>query len=180
MNIKNLIFGIAIFLLTLFVGIYGVNTFYGKGPAYDDYCRNAFNEASCVSVGGTWINNTQIADGKPVSVGGGYCEYDYTACQKDYDNANEKYWRGVFFIALPLGILIIVLGAIIFGLEFVGAGLMFGGLGILIYGVGGFWRFAQDWLKFIFSLIGLVIIIYFAYWFNRKHGKKFSHNHKKK
>jgi membrane protein implicated in regulation of membrane protease activity len=73
----------------------------------------------------------------------------------------------VFFIALPLGIVIIAIGAIVFGLEFVGAGLMFGGVGLIIYGVGGFWRFAQDWLKFTLSAIGLVIVIYLGYRFNK-------------
>ncbi len=37
LNIKNLIFGVAIFILTLFVTIYGINTFY-PSPEYSDFC----------------------------------------------------------------------------------------------------------------------------------------------
>jgi len=168
-SIKNFAFGFAIFLLTMFVGIYGINTFYGKGPSYEDFCPMYLgNETSCVNAGGTWMGSgTEVFEGKPTPVGN-YCNYDYTSCQKRADDASEKYWRIVFFITLPLGILIIAIGALVFGLEFVGAGLMFGGVGIIIYGVGGFWRFAQDWLKFTLSAIGLIIVIYLGYWFNRK------------
>lgn len=172
-SIKNLVFGIAIFLLTLFIGIYGINTFYDKGPEYNDFCPMYLgNETSCVSAGGNWVGGgaSVIDGGKPVPVGS-YCDYDYTACQKKYDAAEEKYRRTTFIIALPLGILIIAIGALVFGLEFVGAGLMFGGVGIILYGVGGFWRFAQDWLKFSLSAVGLVVLIYLAYWM-AKRGKK--------
>ena len=78
---------------------------------------------------------------------------------------------------MPLGILVIVLGAVIFGLEAVGAGLMGGGVGIILYGVGGFWRFADDWLKFSISLLGLIILIWFSYRFN---GKGFKWQKKKR
>ncbi len=168
-SIKNLIFGVAIFLLTLFVGIYGINTFYSKGPDYKDFCPMYLgNQTSCAESGGNWIpGSTDVVSGKPIPVGG-YCDYDYTSCQKKFDSADEKYWKTTFLIALPLGILVIGIGALLFGLEFVGAGLMAGGLGIMIYGVGGFWRFAQDWLKFSLSLIGLIILIWLGYWLNKK------------
>tara|TARA_Y100000296_G_scaffold87409_1_gene133207 strand:+ start:2800 stop:2970 length:171 start_codon:yes stop_codon:yes gene_type:complete len=45
---------------------------------------------------------------------------------------------------------------------------MGGGVGIILYGVGAFWRFADDWLKFILSLVGLIAVIVMAYWFNSK------------
>tara|TARA_Y100000294_G_C8508545_1_gene317738 strand:- start:113 stop:313 length:201 start_codon:yes stop_codon:yes gene_type:complete len=45
---------------------------------------------------------------------------------------------------------------------------MGGGVGIILYGVGAFWRFADDWLKFILSLIGLIAVIILSYWFNSK------------
>ncbi len=170
MKIKNFVIGFAIFLLTLFVGIYGINTFYGKGPDYMDFCPTFIeNESACVGAGGTWApyqTSAEIVNSpKPI---GGYCQYDYTNCQKEFDAADEKYWRDVFFIALPLGIIVIGVGALVFGLESVGAGLMFGGVGIMVYGVGGFWRFAQDWLKFSLSLIGLLILIWLGYRLNKK------------
>jgi len=75
-------------------------------------------------------------------------------------------------ITLPLGIAIIILGTLIFSLESVGAGLMGGGVGLILWGVTGFWEFAEDWLKFLLSLVGLIILIALAYYFNRKLIKK--------
>ncbi|MBU2053109.1 MAG: hypothetical protein V1788_00955 [Nanoarchaeota archaeon] len=37
MKIKNAVLGIAIVVLTIFVTVYGINTFYEK-PVYDDFC----------------------------------------------------------------------------------------------------------------------------------------------
>src|SRR3989344_2564316 len=127
-NIKNIIFGITIFILTIAVAVYGISTLYGESPKYDDY----------------------------------------SPCQKEFEAAEKVYYKKVFLTALPLGIIIIIAGALIFGLEFVGAGIMAGGVGIIIYGVINYWRFTDDWLKFILSLIGLIIVIWFAYYANKK------------
>lgn len=173
-NIKNIIFSLAIFVLTMFVGIYGISTLYGESPQYDDYCpANLYNQSVCEVEGGVWVTNTQlVTDGrgevKPVPVEGGYCQYDYTPCQKDLESAEEKYYKKVFLTALPVGIIIILIGALVLGLESVSAGLMLGGVGMIVYGTGSYWRFTDDWLKFVLSLVGLVILILAAYWFNRK------------
>ena len=179
MNIKAIVLGIAIFIMTLFVGIYGISTLYGEGPSYDAYCPyNLINQSVCLAEGGVWTNNTQlVADPKggiarPVQVDGGYCQYDYTACQQQFDDAQRSYFKKIFITALPLGIVIIFLGAVVFGLEAVGAGLMAGGIAVMIYGTGSYWRFTDDWLKFLLSLVGLVVVIWMSYYFNRKFAKK--------
>ena len=133
-NIKNIIFGITIFILTIAVAVYGISTLYGESPKYDDYCPyNLINQTICEKEGGDWINNTQyIVDNRgetksiavPVPAEGGYCNYDYTPCQKEFEAAEKVYYKKVFLTALPLGIIIIIAGALIFGLEFVGAGIM--------------------------------------------------------
>ncbi|MDD1463706.1 hypothetical protein MEO39_27415, partial [Dolichospermum sp. ST_sed2] len=89
---------------------------------------------------------------------------DYTYCQKQLETAEKPYYKGVFMIAIPLGIIIIALGLLIFHLEAVGLGLMAGGVGIIIYGVGSYWRFTDDVVKFVLSLIGLVAVIVLAYY----------------
>ncbi len=177
-NIKNLVMGIAIFILTIFVGIYGISTLYKEAPQYDDYCpNNLINQSICEQKGGTWASSSQVIQDtggnvKPIPAEGGYCQYDYTLCQKDYDSAQEQYYKKVFYTALPLGIAVIFLGTLIFGLEFVGAGIMAGGIGIIFYGAGEYWRFAEDWLKFALSLVGLVLVIWLGYYFNKKWKKK--------
>jgi len=172
MNLKNIILGIAIIILTISVAVYGVNIFYDK-PEYGDFCAE-FKTAEvidtqerCEEIGGKWNE-----DGIPRRIDGsqnviGFCDRDYT-CRMELEDAQEKYSRNIFLFALPLGIAVIAIGAFVFGLEAVGAGLMGGGVGIILYGVGAFWRFADDWLKFILSLLGLIAVIWLSYWFNSK------------
>ncbi len=178
MTIKNVVFGIAIIILTISVAVYGINTFY-DAPEYEDYCDEyrtteiIDTSEKCESIGGFWDIESPRLDGTK-----GYCDRDYY-CRQDYNIANEQHSKVVFMIAIPLGIIVIVLGALIFGLEAVGAGLMGGGVGIILYGVGEFWEFAEDWLKFLISLIGLIILIWFVYWYNEK-GFKWKKRKKKK
>lgn len=171
MNLKNIILGIAIIILTISVAVYGFNLFYDR-PEYADFCGGfktaeaIDNQERCEKIGGEWNG-----DGIPRKVNSegvtGFCDRDYT-CRIEFEDAQEKYSRDVFLFALPLGIAVIAVGAFVFGLEAVGAGLMGGGVGIILYGVGAFWRFADDWLKFILSFIGLIAVIRLAYWFNSK------------
>jgi hypothetical protein len=170
---RNLILGIAIFILTIFVGVYGINTFYGKAPQYNDYCPviTPQTQAECIKMNGIWIDyNTDIPPEKALVSGNsptGYCDV-YTYCQKQLENAEKPYYKGIFIIAVPLGIIIIALGLLIFHLEAVGLGLMSGGIGLIVYGAGSYWRFADDVVKFVLSLIGLIVLILMAYYFNQR------------
>ena len=173
MSLKNVVIGIAIIILTISVVITGINIFLDK-PEYSDFCDEfktvevIDNSEQCEAIGGKW--NPSIAP-RPVEGTEGYCDRDFT-CRKEGEVAREKYSRTLFLITLPLGIAIIALGALVFGLEAVGAGLMGGGVGVILWGVGSFWRFADDWLKFLLSLVGLVILIWLAYYFNKRLSKK--------
>tara|TARA_Y100000310_G_scaffold330362_1_gene401863 strand:+ start:3563 stop:4102 length:540 start_codon:yes stop_codon:yes gene_type:complete len=171
MSLKNIVLGIAIIILTISVAVYGINIFYDK-PEYKDFCGE-FKTAEvidtkerCEVIGGQWNE-----DGIPRKIEGtdvtGFCDRDYT-CRMELESAQQKYSRNIFLFSLPLGIIVIAMGAFVFGLESVGAGLMGGGVGIILYGVGAFWRFADEWLKFVLSLIGLIAVIYLSYWFNSK------------
>jgi divalent metal cation (Fe/Co/Zn/Cd) transporter len=186
MDFKSVILGIAIFIMTIFVGVYGISTLYGESPQYDEYCpNNLINQSICESENGVWTNNTQMVadvkgDIRPIQVEGGYCNYDFTQCQNELESAEKSYYKKVFLTALPLGIVIIFLGAVVFGLEAVGAGLMAGGVAVMVYGTGSYWRFTDDWLKFLLSLVGLVIVIWMAYYFNREFGKKNSAKKKRR
>jgi len=138
MGLKNIILGIAIIILTISVAVYGINAFYDK-PEYSDFCEEfktaEFIETQerCEEIGGRWNGDgvsrpIRVSEGEIVEVKG-FCDRDYT-CRQELEDAQEKYHKIVFFIALPLGIAFIALGALVFGLEAVGAGLMGGGVGI--------------------------------------------------
>ncbi|MAH03605.1 hypothetical protein CMI39_02350 [Candidatus Pacearchaeota archaeon] len=170
MGIKDIIIGIAIIILTISVVVYGVNTFYNK-PEYTDFCEEfktqeiIETQERCEEINGKWTSQDIRCVTTPCPKG--YCDRDYE-CRKDYEDSREKYSKNVLIISIPLGILIIVLGAYFFRLDSVGAGLMGGGVGTLLYGAGGYWRYAGDIFRFILSLVGLVALIWFAHWFNKK------------
>ncbi|MEM0465913.1 MAG: hypothetical protein QXW97_04415 [Candidatus Pacearchaeota archaeon] len=181
MKIKNFLLGIAIFILTISTTIFGIYTFYGKPPHYDNFCytgKIADTKENCENMGGKWtmtypiekIDN-QLATPTKDNY---YCDLSeyYLNCDKEFKNSQIKYNSKVFIITLPIGIIVIILGALIFGLETVGAGLMAGGVGVILYGVIGFWKFAEDYIKFIITLIALIIIIFLAYYLNKKYFKK--------
>lgn len=187
MDIKNIVLGVVIIILTVFVVVYGINIFFEK-PDYEDYCssvrplpidkENLVCPAVCVEMyeiiagecvlnkcgsgcGPDGVNSFETFDQCEIAISGKNC-YDL------YDSALESYHRNLFLITLPLGIALVILGALVFGLEAVGAGLMGGGVGTILYGIGGYWRYSDNLIKFLLSLVGLIIVIKVAYWFNKK------------
>jgi hypothetical protein len=183
MKLKEDLLGIAILIMTIFVTYYGINTIY-PSPDYNNFCKgeiqyqNLSTPANCEAVGGKWNPNFYAEPVKTEPIG--YCDSEYT-CRQEYETANKIRSKSVFLIALPIGIVIVVLGAFFFGLEAVGAGLMGGGVGTLVYGSGAYWPYTENLFRFLISLVGLVVLIFFAYYFNKKFVKnKFSKNRKRK
>lgn len=174
MNLKNILLGIAIIILTSFVAIYGILTFYGESPQWDKYCINIrptnyeINTSSeCTALGGTW--NPQYNDKytAPIKTAPGYCDL-YYECNQKLSDAQKIYSRNLFIITVPIGIILLVLGGYLFALEAVGGGIMGGGIITLIYGAGSYWPNAGNAFRFVISLIGLALVIIFAYWLNKK------------
>jgi len=163
MSLKNILLGIAILILTIFVTFYGINTVFPK-PDYEDLCPSQFTSKP-LGCGPDEVNSFSNSS---------LCEQalEDLKCYDRYNDALKERSRKVFFLALPLGILILAVGAFFFGLESVGAGLMGGGIGTLIYGSGAYWPYTENWIRFALSLLGLVILIAVAYYFNSKYGKK--------
>lgn len=165
MNFKGIVFGIAVFVLTLFVTSYGVNVL-SPSPQYEDYCNSTvwnaqeLNESSCIDIGGKWV------DGKE-----GYCQRDYF-CNEAYNLSQKKHALGIFLISVPLGIIILFVGFYFFRLENIGAGIMAGGVGTMLRGISSYWTYSADWLRFLFSLVGLVIVIWFGYRFSERNVTK--------
>lgn len=172
MEIKEYFIGIAIFILTLFVVIYGINTFY-PNPEYNDFCEDEKTSPStrlntsqaCEESGGKW--NSYDAPSVPQKEARGYCDLSYY-CREDYQNAEEKHDMIVFIVSIPLGILIILAGLFFFRLDSTSFGLMAGGVATLIYGAGTYWQHGENWFKFLISFIGLIALIFIAHWFDKR------------
>jgi len=173
MSLKNIILGIAIVILTIFVTVNGIGIFY-PNMDYSDFCGDVRTQEliqtqeRCEEIGGKWEVYESV---KPVEGVEGFCDRDFT-CRQDYEDAQELRAKKVFYVALPLGILILVIGGFLFHLEAVGAGLMGGGVGTMVYGAGSYWMYGDSLFRFIMSLLGLAAVIFLAYWFNKKFGKK--------
>lgn len=166
---KNIVLTISIFILTLFVTIYGLNTLFER-PSYDNYCQNIApkslnNQTACIAEGGKWTSYE-----RPENNITGYCDTTFE-CRTTFDEANKRYSKKLFLIAMPLAILIIIIGAFL-SITSVGTGLMLGGVGTILYGTGSYWGYASNPLKFIISLIGLAILIWLAFRLERKVVKK--------
>ena len=164
MQVKDWILGIAIAILTIFVVVYGFNTFFPKVD-YDDFCDGLrykpiiHSPENCESLGGTWINDSRD------------CVGAVPQCEKDYRKAEESRAKKIFFIGIPLGVLFVIIGGFLFGIEAIGAGLMGGGILTILYSAGVYWQYGGNLFKFILSLLGLSAVIYIAYWFNKKSKK---------
>jgi len=170
MNLKEIILGVAVLVLTIFVTTYGVNTFLLE-PRYEDFCPismweiEVLNESSCFEMGGKWTEGDARCVESPCSTG--YCDKEFS-CREAYELKFERYNMNIFLVAIPLGILLILFGAYFFSLEAVSTGIMAGGIGTILRGVGSYWRYSEDWLRFLISVIGLAILIYFTYKFQEK------------
>jgi len=174
-SIKNLLIGIAIVILTAFVVIYGILTFYPE-PKYEDFCGrnlwNVENEAECIEAGGVWLKEGQTefideeGEKRPV-IKETQCQPP-SGCETRYDDVREPYSRNFFIIATIIGVILVILGAILFDLDAIGAGIMGGGIITLIYGSGQYWRYSGNAFRFIISIIGLIAVIFLGYWFNKR------------
>jgi len=168
-------------ILTSFVAIYGIQTFYQEEPQWENYCGNittppyAINITSqqCEAMGGKW-NPTYIDRTYPAPQKGtleGYCDY-YYECNQKLQSDQKIFSKNVFLISVPVGVILIAIGGALFGLESVGAGIMLGGIITLIYGASRYWPNAGNKFKFGISLVGLIIVIILAYWLNKKMDEK--------
>ncbi len=176
MKIKNILIGIAIIVLASFVSIYGIKTFYGDTPNYDDYCNMSrsypyeINTSSqCIEFGGQWNPYYQegYAPKGPVSATTGWCDL-YYECNQQWNQAQKDYTKTLFIITVPIGVILIAIGAFLFAIEAVGAGIMGAGIITLIYGAGSYWPQANNMFRFIISLVGLIVVIFIGYWINRE------------
>ena len=170
MDVKKLamILGISI-LMPLFIALF-VDAIY-TAPEQNKYCPNNYRtypvkiDSNC-----TYAQNN--LDNKCYSEGG-YPEYNYTTngcqvfdscnyCNKEFTSAQEAYNRNIFFILMPIGLIIIILG-IYLTIEYIGAGLMFGGLITMFYAISKYFGDMSKMLRALVILIELLIIMWIGY-----------------
>jgi len=174
MDAKRIAMVIAIVvLLPLFVGLF-TDAVYDE-PKYEDYCNNSYYEYSKPMIA-TPVNCTDVYSSQESQQcyndkGTPDYTYDSTGCQqfkscnycsRDFNDAQQKYNRNIFFILLPLGLIIVIIG-IYFAVDYLGAGLMFAGLIVMFYATFRYFSDMSKMLRAIVILVELLVIMWIGY-----------------
>lgn len=150
-NVKEVLVGIIIGVVLLMFLVFGSKLIY-QDSSYEDFCdyERIYSE-----------NKTEIQNQM------------FQECNEKYESYNENYSKKMFVLSLISGLAIIVLSVIFINVISVSGGLMFGSLMFIIYGTGSYWRYMDDWTRFIILGFSLGILIYLGYWIsNQQNGEK--------
>jgi len=155
-KIKAILLALVIAIVLSAFVIYFIQTIYSS-PKYEDCCgkikpvllerQENMTQTKCEANGGVWENN--------------YCDY-YSECQKQYNDARNKYKLVVFIVAVISGLAAISIG-IILALPSVSLGLMLGGTFLTFYGTAVYWSNLTNWLRTLVLGAVLVILIWLGY-----------------
>lgn len=176
-----IIFVIAV-LFAIFVNAF-IGAFYAA-PKYDDFCKSRFypekpypavvERKDCPK----YQEPTQESLDKCAN-DKGFPEYRYDAygcpveykgcnfCQRDFDNANQKYNFRYFIFSSILAVIGIGIGLLLPANkslnEWVATGFMLGGLITLFFGTFRYYEYLGRYVKPAVILIELIIIIFLSY-----------------
>lgn len=140
-------------------------------PKYEDYCNNSYYDVPL-----------KPADNCSYNYGQGYADclnqrgqpdfkYDNDGCQVfdkcnfcnlEFEKNREVYNRNVFFMLMPLGLLIVILG-IFLTVDYLGAGFMFSGLIVMFYSTLRYFSDMSKILRALVILVELLIILWIGY-----------------
>ncbi|MBU2496896.1 MAG: hypothetical protein KJ767_02460 [Nanoarchaeota archaeon] len=190
---KNIILIIAIIIIFTLFSVYGIQLFY-KEPMYEDYCKESYYPKTtpvrmteqytcpatpeldamidnCYGSGNAMVNYTYDEYGCLV-------DFDCSTCNKDYNDAREKWAKNYFIVAVIVGLIAIAVGALLFSLDVVGAGLMGGGALLILVSSMRAWTALGDVVRFVLLGVALVVLIYIAIRLNKGHHAGHNKHHK--
>jgi len=160
-------------LLPLFVGLFADAAY--QEPKYENYCNSSYNGYGSKPIPAQSVNCTYNTDPKQDKCysDGGQPEYNYTQqgcsyftscnmCSKDFNTAQQMYYRNLFFILLPIGLAIVIIG-IYLVVDYIGAGLMFAGLIVMFYATFRYFSDMSKVLRALVILIELLVIMWIGY-----------------
>ncbi|MEK6915846.1 MAG: hypothetical protein AABW89_04875 [Nanoarchaeota archaeon] len=189
MKFKNFILGLGIFIVYALALFQGLETFYPT-PEYDDFCTMRSGPAiykdpiQCPNIPDLQNKAEQCWASKGEFVyeydsnscpTGGYCD----GCRIDYEKALDIHSNRIFIISVIIGVIVFITGFFMLKTEPVGSALMASGIWSVFYGVVKNWRNFSDSWRFLLLFILLIVLIWLALRFNRKHESTFSKLKKK-
>ncbi|MGV8140830.1 MAG: hypothetical protein ACP5NW_00140 [Candidatus Woesearchaeota archaeon] len=160
-------------LLPLFVGLFTDAVY--QEPEYENYCNNTYYDYP-KTIPATPVNCTDVYMTPEVQKcnnekGMPEFKYDENNCQEfrscnycnlAFDEARQKYNRNIFFVLLPLGLIIVILG-IYLTVDYLGAGLMFAGLIVMFYATMRYFSDMSKILRALVILVELLVIMWIGY-----------------
>jgi hypothetical protein len=174
MDVKKVAMILAItVLLPLFVGLF-TDAVYLE-PKYENYCNNTYYDSPKM-IPATPVNCTDIYANPEVQKcsnekGMPEFRYDSNNCQQfkscnycnvGFDTARQKYNRNIFFVLLPVGLIVVILGLYLI-VDYLGAGLMFAGLIIMFYATMRYFSDMSKILRALVILVELLVIMWIGY-----------------
>jgi len=170
MDVKKIAMILAItVLLPLFVGLFTDAVY--QQPKYENYCNNSYEYPVKPSPTNCSYIDTQAMN--KCQVDGGMVDYTYDSagcqqfkscnfCSKDFNNAQQVYNRNIFFVLLPVGLIVVILGLYLL-VDYLGAGLMFAGLIIMFYATIRYFSDMSKLLRALVILVELLVIMWIGY-----------------
>lgn len=180
MKINNLVLGIGIFVVFMFMIAYGIQAFY-PAPQYDSYCEGNIFVPKFIEPYAQCISSRILQEAEQACYNSkGFPEYTYNDtgcaiavkecnyCQRDFENARLHYDKNVFVIALLIGIITLFLGYSAFSTEPVSSSLMASGIGAIFYGSAKNWENLSNIWRFLLLVTALILLIWIALKINKK------------
>lgn len=182
MEFKKVMLGLGVGILAaLFIGFL-IDAIY-PNPRYNDFCSNQYqfdakpiqtNTLLCnYTYNTTFRNECYSNEGMIMEdydsrgcVTGERCDY----CNRDYQYANEKYSRDLFYITAPIGLLMIILGLYLpVSIDAIAGGLLLGGILTMIQITMRIFGNLGKWPRVILLGLELGIVIWIG--IKKVHGK---------
>lgn len=175
MQTKNLVLGVGIFIVFMFLLHNGIRAFY-DAPTYDDFCdasRWSMTYPERIGTNCTFTGELREAEracyadeGQPIysyddngcQIGVKECDY----CNRDFNLANTEFQKTVFIISIIVGILVLLVGFAVLSIEPVGSALMASGVGAIVYGTISNWANLESWGRFLLLLVAFLVLIWIA------------------
>jgi hypothetical protein len=162
MKLKEILLGIAIAIIFLMFCVFGTKLIYDS-PKYESYCN--YSEINPTVYDKANVNESEFLIEEKIR------EEKYKECSEKYELANKNYSKNMFVISLIFGILVIIICVIFIEINSISGGLMLGSLMFLIYGTGRYWNYMDDLMRFLILAVALGVLIYVAYWINKRKTK---------
>lgn len=187
-RVKNLVLGIGIFVVFMFLLHNGIRAFYQPAPEYQEFCNSAYYPSITKPLPtGQTCNfpaslrndeqNCYNQRGQPVYEYDEYgCQVSVKSCdlcQLEFENAQDEHNKIVFIIALIVGIIVLLVGYLVLSVEPVGSALMASGIGAIVYGTIVNWQNLGNLWRFLLLLLAFVLLVWIALRLNTEKKKGF-------